>query len=80
MTFDIDADGVLNVSAKDKGTGKEQSIRIESSSGLSEEEIEKMKEAAEEHAEEDERIRERAEKLNKADSLVFSTRKQLACR
>lgn len=77
VTFDIDADGVLNVSAKDKGTGKEQSIRIESSSGLSEDEIEKMKQAAEEHAEEDERIRERAEKLNKADSLVFSTRKQL---
>ncbi|MCW9708579.1 molecular chaperone DnaK [Fodinibius salsisoli] len=77
VTFDLDADGVLNVSAKDKGTGKEQSIRIESSSGLSEEEIEKMKESAEEHAEEDERIRERAEKLNKADSLVFSTRKQL---
>jgi molecular chaperone DnaK len=77
VTFDLDADGVLNVSAKDKGTGKEQSIRIEASSGLSEEEIEKMKEAAEEHAEEDERIRERAEKLNKADSLVFSTRKQL---
>lgn len=77
VTFDIDANGVLNVSAKDKGTGKEQSIRIESSSGLSEEEIEKMKKAAEEHAEEDERIRERAEKLNKADSLVFSTRKQL---
>jgi len=77
VTFDLDADGVLNVSAKDQGTGKEQSIRIEASSGLSEEEIEKMKEAAEEHAEEDERIRERAEKLNKADSLVFSTRKQL---
>lgn len=77
VTFDIDANGVLNVSAKDKGTGKEQSVRIESSSGLSEEEIEKMKKAAEEHAEEDERIRERAEKLNKADSLVFSTRKQL---
>ena len=77
VTFDIDADGVLNVSAKDKGTGKEQSIRIESSSGLSEEEIEKMKNAAEEHAEEDEAIRERTEKLNKADSLVFSTRKQL---
>ncbi len=77
VTFDIDADGVLNVSAKDKGTGKEQSIRIESSSGLSEEEIEKMKKDAEEHAEEDKRIRERAEKLNEADSLVFSTRKQL---
>ncbi len=77
VKFDIDADGVLNVSAKDKGTGKEQSIRIESSSGLSEEEIDKMKEEAEKHEEEDERIRERAEKLNKADSLVFSTRKQL---
>ncbi len=77
VTFDIDADGVLNVSAKDKGTGKEQSIRIEASSGLSEDEIEKMKEEAEKHEEEDERIRERAEKLNKADSLVFSTRKQL---
>ncbi len=77
VTFDIDADGVLNVSAKDKGTGKEQSIRIESSSGLSEEEIEKMKQAAEEHAEEDKKIRERTEKLNEADSLVFSTRKQL---
>ncbi|HKK44946.1 MAG TPA: molecular chaperone DnaK [Balneolaceae bacterium] len=77
VTFDIDADGVLNVSAKDKGTGKEQSIRIESSSGLSEEEIDKMKDAAKEHAEEDKKIREKAEKLNKADSLVFSTRKQL---
>ncbi|NGP78073.1 molecular chaperone DnaK [Balneolaceae bacterium YR4-1] len=77
VTFDIDADGVLNVSAKDKGTGKEQSIRIESSSGLSEEEIEKMKKDAEEHAEEDQRIKERTEKLNEADSLVFSTRKQL---
>lgn len=77
VTFDIDANGVLNVSAKDKGTGKEQSIRIESSSGLSEEEIEKMRKAAEEHAEEDEKIREHAEKLNKADSLVFSTQKQL---
>jgi molecular chaperone DnaK len=77
VTFDIDADGVLNVSAKDKGTGKEQSIRIESSSGLSEEEIEKMKKDAEEHAEEDKRIKEQTEKLNEADSLVFSTRKQL---
>jgi len=77
VTFDIDADGVLNVSAKDKGTGKEQSIRIEATSGLSEEEIEKMKEEAEKHEEEDERIRKRAEKLNEADSLVFSTRKQL---
>ncbi len=77
VTFDLDANGVLNVSAKDKGTGKEQSIRIESSSGLSEEEIEKMKNAAEEHADEDKKIRERIETLNKADSLIFSTRKQL---
>jgi molecular chaperone DnaK len=77
VSFDMDANGVLNVSAKDKGTGKEQSIHIESSSGLSEEEIDKMKDAAEEHAEEDEKIRERQGKLNEADSLVFSTRKQL---
>ncbi|PWN08144.1 molecular chaperone DnaK [Rhodohalobacter mucosus] len=77
VTFDIDANGVLNVSAKDKGTGKEQSIRIESSSGLSEEEIEKMKTAAEEHAEEDKKVREKIETLNKADSLIFTTKKQL---
>jgi molecular chaperone DnaK len=77
VNFDMDANGVLNVSAKDKGTGKEQSIRIESSSGLSDEEIEKMKEAAEEHAEEDEKTRERQGKLNEADSLIFSTKKQL---
>lgn len=77
VKFDIDANGVLSVSAKDKGTGKEQSIRIESSSGLSEEEINKMKSSAEEHAEEDKKIRERVETLNKADSLIFSTRKQL---
>jgi molecular chaperone DnaK len=77
VNFDMDANGVLNVSAKDKGTGKEQSIRIESSSGLSEEEIDKMKEAAEEHAEEDEKVRERQGKLNEAESLIFSTKKQL---
>lgn len=77
VTFDIDANGVLNVSAKDKGTGKEQSIRIESSSGLSDEEIEKMKKAAQEHAEEDKKVREKIEILNKADSLIFSTKKQL---
>jgi len=77
VTFDIDANGVLNVSAKDKGTGKEQSIRIEQSSGLSDEEVEKMKQAAEEHAEEDKQVRERIETLNKADSLLFSTKKQL---
>jgi molecular chaperone DnaK len=77
VTFDIDANGVLNVSAKDKGTGKEQSIRIEQSSGLSDEEVEKMRQAAKEHADEDEQIRERVEKLNQADSLIFSTKKQL---
>ena len=77
VTFDMDANGVLNVSAKDKGTGKEQSIRIESSSGLSDEEIEKMRNAAKEHADEDERIRKNVEVLNQADSLIFSTRKQL---
>jgi len=77
VTFDLDANGVLNVSAKDKGTGKEQSIRIESSSGLSDSEIEKMKKAAEEHAEEDQKLRDRVETLNKADSLLFSTKKQL---
>jgi len=77
VTFDLDANGVLNVSAKDKGTGKEQSIRIEQSSGLSDDEVEKMKNAAEEHAEEDKQVRERIETLNKADSLLFSTKKQL---
>lgn len=77
VTFDMDANGVLKVSAKDKGTGKEQSIRIESSSGLSDSEIEQMKNAAEEHAEEDQKLRERVEILNKADSLLFSTKKQL---
>jgi len=71
VTFDIDANGVLNVSAK------EQSIRIEQSSGLTEEEVEKMQQAAEEHAEEDKKVRERIETLNKADSLLFSTKKQL---
>ncbi|MEX2435057.1 MAG: molecular chaperone DnaK [Balneolaceae bacterium] len=77
VKFDIDANGVLSVSAKDKGTGKEQSIRIESSSGLTEEEIKKMKNAAEEHADEDKKIREQIETMNKADSLIFSTRKQM---
>lgn len=77
VTFDIDANGVLDIKAKDKGTGKEQSIRIEASSGLSEEEIEKMKQAAKEHEEEDKKLREKVEKLNQADSLIFSTKKQL---
>lgn len=77
VTFNMDANGVLEVSAKDKGTNKEQSIRIESSSGLSDEEIDNMKRAAEEHADEDEKLRERIEVLNQADSLIFSTRKQV---
>ena len=77
VTFDIDANGVLNVSAKDKATGKSQKIRIESSSGLSDQEIDRMKNAAKEHADEDKQMRERVEKLNKADQLIFSTKKQL---
>ena len=77
VTFDMDVNGVLNVSAKDKGTGKEQSIRIESSSGLSNSEIEQMRKAAEEHAEEDEKLRKQVEVKNQAENLVFSTRKQL---
>ena len=77
VTFDIDADGILDVSAKDKATGKEQSIRIEASSGLSEDEIEQMVEEAEEHAEEDEERRERIEARNKLDSLVYQTEKNL---
>jgi molecular chaperone DnaK len=77
VTFDIDANGILNVSAKDKATGKTQNIRIEASSGLSEEEIKRMKDEAEAHAEEDKLIKERIDKLNQADSLVFQTEKQL---
>lgn len=77
VTFDIDSNGILNVSAKDKATGKEQSIRIEASSGLSEEEIAKMKKEAEENAEADSKAKETAEKLNKADSMIFQTEKQL---
>ncbi|MBR9859725.1 molecular chaperone DnaK [bacterium] len=78
VTFDIDANGILNVSAKDKGTGKEQNIRIEASSGLSEEEIEKMRKEAEANAESDKQAKERIDKLNSADQLVFSTEKQLS--
>jgi molecular chaperone DnaK len=77
VTFDIDANGILNVSARDKGTGKEQSIRIEASSGLSDSEIEKMKKEAQENEEADRIAKERIEKLNNADSLVFQTEKQL---
>jgi molecular chaperone DnaK len=77
VTFDIDANGILNVSAKDKATGKEQKIRIEASSGLSKEEIEKMKREAEANAEADRKQREKVEKLNQADALIFQTEKQL---
>ena len=77
VKFDLDANGVLNVSATDKATGKEQKIRIESSSGLSEDEIEKMKDDAKRHADEDKKLKEKVEKLNQADALIFSTRKQL---
>ncbi len=73
VSFDIDANGILNVSAKDKGTGKEQKIRIEASSGLSQEEIDRMKAEAEANAEADKREREKIDKLNQADSMIFST-------
>ena len=77
VTFDIDANGILHVKAKDKGTGKEQSIRIEASSGLSDEEIKRMKEEADANAEADKQAKERIDKLNTADSLIFQTEKQL---
>ncbi|MBA7692899.1 Chaperone protein DnaK [subsurface metagenome] len=77
VTFDIDANGIVHVSAKDLGTGKEQKIRIESSSGLSEEEIKKMVKGAELHAAEDKKERERAEVINEADNLVYITEKSL---
>ncbi|MCX2742912.1 molecular chaperone DnaK [Mangrovivirga sp. M17] len=77
VTFDIDANGILHVSAKDKGTGKEQKIRIEASSGLTEEEIEKMKKEAEANAEADKAAKEKVDKLNQADSMIFQTEKQL---
>ncbi len=77
VTFDIDANGILNVSAKDKATGKEQAIRITASSGLTEDEIEKMVKEAEAHAEEDKRKKELIETKNKADSLVYATEKSL---
>ncbi|MEX2597871.1 MAG: molecular chaperone DnaK [Salibacteraceae bacterium] len=77
VTFDIDANGILNVSAKDKATGKEQSIRIEASSGLSEQEIEKMKKEAEANADADNKAKETIDKLNTADNMIFQTEKQL---
>ncbi len=78
VTFDIDANGILSVSAKDKATGKEQSIRIEASSGLSDAEIQKMKDEAAANAEADQKEKERIDKLNQADSMIFQTEKQLS--
>ncbi len=77
VTFDIDANGILNVHAKDKATGKEQKIRIEASSGLSKEDIERMKQEAAENADSDQKRRDEVEKLNAADAMLFSTEKQL---
>jgi molecular chaperone DnaK len=77
VTFDIDANGILHVSAKDRGTGKEQRIRIEASSGLSEDEIKRMKDEAKTNEEADKKIREKADKINAADSMIFQTEKQL---
>ena len=77
VTFDIDANGILKVSAKDKATGKEQAIRIEASSGLSQDEINRMKAEAEQNAENDKKERERIDKLNQADSMIFQTENQL---
>ncbi|MCK5666024.1 MAG: Hsp70 family protein, partial [Thiotrichaceae bacterium] len=77
VTFDIDANGIMHVTAKDKGTNKEQNIRIEASSGLTDEEIEKMKQEAEANADADKLEKEKVEKLNAADSMIFQTEKQL---
>jgi molecular chaperone DnaK len=77
VTFDIDANGILSVTALDKGTGKKQNIRIEASTGLSKEEIARMKAEAEANADNDRKTRERAEKINQADALIFQTEKQL---
>lgn len=77
VTFDIDANGIIHVSAKDKATGKEQNIRIQASSGLSKEDIEKMKREAEENADSDRRMKEEVDTINQADALIFQTEKQL---
>jgi len=77
VTFDIDSNGILHVNAKDKATGKSQSIRIEASSGLTDDEIKKMKDEADAHAEEDKKEKERIEKLNGADAMIFQTEKQI---
>jgi molecular chaperone DnaK len=77
VTFDIDANGIIDVKALDKGTGKQQNIKIESGSSLSEEEINRMKKEAEANADEDNKKKEEVEKINQADSMVFQTEKQL---
>src|SRR5690606_34497555 len=77
VTFDIDANGIIHVTAADKATGKSQDIRIEASSGLTEEEIKKMKADAEANAEADKQAKEKADKLNSADAMIFQTEKQL---
>jgi molecular chaperone DnaK len=77
VTFDIDANGILHVSAKDKGTGKEQKIRIEASSGLTDAEIQRMKQEAQANADSDKKAKETVEKVNQADSMIFQTEKQL---
>ena len=77
VTFDIDANGILHVNAKDKATNKEQSIRIEASSGLSEDEVEKMRKDAQSHAAEDTKVKEEVDVRNQADSLVYQTEKQM---
>ena len=77
MAFDIDANGILNVSAKDKGTGKEQKIRIEASSGLTEQEIQRMRDEAKANEAKDKEEKERIDKINAADSNIFATEKQL---
>ena len=77
VTFDIDANGIINVSAKDKATGKENNVRIEASSGLSEADIERMKSEAEANADADKEAKEKVETINQADSLIFQTEKQL---
>ena len=77
VTFDIDANGIIKVTAADKATGKSQDIRIEASSGLTEEEIEKMKAEAEANAEADKAAKEKADKINEADAMIFQTEKQL---
>jgi molecular chaperone DnaK len=77
VTFDIDANGIVHVSAKDLGTGKEQKIRIESSSGLSDSDIDRMVKEAELHAEEDKKEKEKAEARNEADNMIYATEKNI---